>query len=43
MQTEDNISVTQHKLQYTFSDTMQDNAAQQWWCITIMAANAFKY
>ena len=29
MQTKDNISVTQHKLQYTFGDTMQDNAAQQ--------------
>ena len=31
--------MTPHKLQYTFGDAMQDNAGQQCWCITIMAAN----
>ena len=39
MQTKGNISVTQYKLQYTFGDAMQDNAAQQLWYITIMATN----
>ena len=39
MQTKGNISVAQYKLQYTFGDAMQDNAAQQLWYITIMATN----
>ena len=33
--------VTQHKLQYNTGVAMQDNAAQQCWYSTIMAANTF--
>ena len=38
---QDNISVTQHKLQYNTGVAMRYNAAQQWWYSTIMAANTF--
>ena len=39
MQTKDNISATQQKLQYNPDFAMQDNAAQQWWYSTILARN----
>ena len=39
MQTKNNISSTQHKLQYNTDVAMQDNAAQQWRYSTILAAN----
>ena len=29
----------QHKLQYNTGDAMKENATQQWWYSTIMAAN----
>ena len=38
---QDNISVTQHKLQYNTGVAMRDKAAQQWWYSTIMAADTF--
>ena len=38
-QTKDNMSVMQHKLQYDTGVAMQDNAAQHWWCSTILTAN----
>ena len=40
MQTKDNFSATQHKLQYNDGFAMLDNAAQQWWYSTIFAAHA---
>ena len=39
MQTKDNISATQHKLQYDTGVVMQDNAAQHWWYSTTLTAN----
>ena len=33
-----NISATQHKLQYDTGVAMQDNAAQHWWYSAILAA-----
>ena len=43
-QTKDNnISLTQHKLQYNSGVAMQDNAAQQWWYSTTLVANTISY
>ena len=35
MQTKDNISSMQHRLQYNSGAVTQDNAAQQWWYSTL--------
>ena len=37
--TKDNISATQHKLQYDTGAAMQENVAQHWWYRTILTAN----
>ena len=34
--TKDNISATQHKLQYDTGAAMQENVAQHWWYRTIL-------
>ena len=39
IKTKENISATQHKLQYNIGVAMQDNGAQHWWYSTILAAN----
>ena len=38
-QTKDNNSATQHKLQYNIGVAMEDNAAQHWWCNTILVVD----
>ena len=37
--TKENISVTQHNLQYDTGVAMQDNVVQHWWYSTILAAS----
>ena len=38
-QTKDNISATQHKLQYDTGVAIQDNAAQHWWYSRVLTAS----